>query len=117
MLMSYTNYTQEEKNDYYLKKFLEMERENTALRETVVTTREVDKIGSVFVVLNSKKCNQLNKVLSSEEYLKNDYKSKYYGKRSTGMDHNAAVKELKEEYQRKVAISKYDWTNLKLAER
>ena len=116
-MKTFIKYTQEQKEDYYMNKFLEMERKNTLLRQSVVNAHEIDKIGSVYVVKGSKKCNQLNNVLSSEEYIKNDYKSKYYAKRSTGMDHHSAVKELHEEFQRKVAISSRDWTNLKLAER
>ena len=43
--------------------------------------------------------------------------SKYYSKRYSGTDHDKAVKELKKEFKRKVAITNRDWTNLKLAER
>ena len=93
--MNYKKYTQEEKEDYYMNKFLEMEKKNKLLRDAVIAPDKVDKVGSVYVVKGSYHCNQLNKVLSSDEYLKNDYKSKYYGKRSTGSSHDEAIKEFK----------------------
>ena len=100
-----------------MKKFQEMEKKNKMLRDSVIAADKVDKVGSVYVVKGSLNCNRLNKVLSSAEYIKNDYKSKYYGKRSTGSSHDEAVKEMNIDYQKKVAITSRDWTNLKLAER
>ena len=96
---------------------MEMEKKNKKLRDLVIASDKVDKVGCVYVVKGSMNCNRLNKVLSSTEYIKNDYKSKYYGYRSTGISHSEAIKELNAEYQKKVAITSRDWTNLKLAER
>lgn len=115
--MSYKKYTQEEKEDYYMKKFQQMERKNKQLRDSVIASNKIDRIGPIYVVKGAYNCNRLNKVLSSAEYIKNDYKSKYYGKRSTGSSHDEAIKELNADYQKKVAITSRDWTNLKLAER
>ena len=112
----YKSYSDKEKKEYFLKKSNEFSRKCTELRETVDKKR-FDCVGNVFIADNHYQSNELNKVLSSEKYLKNEYMSKYYGKRYSGIDHDKAVKELKKEFKRKVAITNRDWTNLKLAER
>lgn len=110
------NYSDKEKKEYFLKKSNEFSRENSKLRQSI-DNKTFDCIGNVFITDNHYQSNELNKVLSSEKYLKNEYMSKYYSKRYSGIDHDKAVKELKKEFKRKVAITNRDWTNLKLAER
>ena len=97
------SYSDKEKKEYFLKKSNEFSRKNTELRETV-DKRKFDCVGNVFITDNHYQSNELNKVLSSEKYLKNEYMSKYYVKRYSGKNHDEAVKELKKEFKRNIQL-------------
>jgi len=109
------SYSEEEKSEYFMKKSTEFSRKNNQLIKHSV--KEIDKVGNVFVTRDGPKAEQLNKVLSSEEYRQNDYRSNYYANRSFGMTHEEAKKESSKEVRRKVAISNNDLIRLKLIER
>ena len=112
----FKQYSEKEKKEYFLRRANEFSRKNNELRQTI-DKKYIDCIGNVFIASDDHQANQLNKLLSSEKYLKNEYMKQYYYKRYSGISNDDAVKQLKKEYKRKVAISNRDWTNLKLAER
>ena len=108
-------YSEKEKADYYRKKSTEYSRLNNQMINYSV--KEIDKVGNVFVTRDAIKAEQLNKVLSSEEYRQNDYRSDYYANRSFGMSHDEAKRESGKSVKRKVAISNNDLIKLKLIAR
>ena len=108
-------YSDKEKADYYRNKSIEYSKLNNQMINYSV--KEIDKVGNIFVAKDAIKAEKLNKVLSSEEYRQNDYRSNYYANRSFGMSHDEAKKESSKTIKRKVAISNNDLIKLKLITR